>query len=91
MHHKKLLASRSSAGEDFASDLRRNGGMPSMVEPGAFTVGTGLALSLDPTPTRVFRPIYRPPPIQGFLAMKAVRVPRAAFDAAGPPPGPRRT
>ncbi|MEO6881501.1 MAG: alpha/beta fold hydrolase [Mycobacteriaceae bacterium] len=30
---------------NFASDLRRNGGMPSMVEPGAFTVGTDLALS----------------------------------------------
>ena len=30
---------------NFASDVRRNGGMPSMVEPGAFTVGIDLALS----------------------------------------------
>ncbi len=30
---------------NFASDVRHNGGMPSMVERGAFTVGTDLALS----------------------------------------------
>ena len=30
---------------NYLSDLRHNGGMPSMVEPGAFTVGTDLALT----------------------------------------------